>query len=407
MNKIAKNLEERGFINYFGLQRFGTGLVPTQAVGRAMFQQNWELACALILCPITTKATPSADSDAMAVDESDATTPAESSESKKSPQDTRKPFVVEDWKHDLVDHADLGRALENLPRGFAAERDLIRFFAKQPAESRDFLGAMISVRFFFSLLEFVQPFPFHFHYFFQITTGMLKLYVHAYQSWIWNQLASFRIKHLPFKPIIGDLVYDPENRIAQTSTDPTPSSNEPQIPPDELPGTSIHLLETESDCEKFSVDDVVLPIPGCYSKFPTHAVGQLAKKLLSDDQLELGKSGSFYSPFSPVLTLPGNYRHLIRRPTSVQAKVVTYSNDKLPLVHTDRDILAMRRAGQSEPFPPPPGIDEAGSHTAVILDFSLSRSTYATMCLRETMKTSTAKHDLKDQSESHANATAE
>ena len=31
-----------GFVNYFGLQRFGTGAVPTHAIGLAMLQRNWK-----------------------------------------------------------------------------------------------------------------------------------------------------------------------------------------------------------------------------------------------------------------------------------------------------------------------------------------------------------------------------
>ena len=32
------SLKNKGFINYFGLQRFGTGIVPTSDVGRAMIK---------------------------------------------------------------------------------------------------------------------------------------------------------------------------------------------------------------------------------------------------------------------------------------------------------------------------------------------------------------------------------
>lgn len=38
------SLNKNGFINYFGLQRFGSSaLVPTFAVGKAILMRNWKL----------------------------------------------------------------------------------------------------------------------------------------------------------------------------------------------------------------------------------------------------------------------------------------------------------------------------------------------------------------------------
>lgn len=34
VNDIMVSLSERGFINYFGMQRFGTSSIPTHHVGR-------------------------------------------------------------------------------------------------------------------------------------------------------------------------------------------------------------------------------------------------------------------------------------------------------------------------------------------------------------------------------------
>ena len=32
----CRSLQEKGFINYFGLQRFGTGVIPTYAIGKGI-----------------------------------------------------------------------------------------------------------------------------------------------------------------------------------------------------------------------------------------------------------------------------------------------------------------------------------------------------------------------------------
>ena len=46
-----ESLRERGFINYFGMQRFGTGTIMTHEVGRAILKLDFEEACDLILKP--------------------------------------------------------------------------------------------------------------------------------------------------------------------------------------------------------------------------------------------------------------------------------------------------------------------------------------------------------------------
>lgn len=44
-------LRNRGFINYYGMQRFGTSPIPTHAIGLALLQSNWALAAYMILRP--------------------------------------------------------------------------------------------------------------------------------------------------------------------------------------------------------------------------------------------------------------------------------------------------------------------------------------------------------------------
>jgi tRNA pseudouridine13 synthase len=44
-----ESLKANGFINYFGLQRFGTRSISTDTVGIAMLANNWAKACELIL----------------------------------------------------------------------------------------------------------------------------------------------------------------------------------------------------------------------------------------------------------------------------------------------------------------------------------------------------------------------
>nr|POE81984.1 pseudouridylate synthase 7 like [Quercus suber] len=47
----ADALGRLGFINYFGLQRFGSGSVPTHLIGAALFRGEWKAAVSMILDP--------------------------------------------------------------------------------------------------------------------------------------------------------------------------------------------------------------------------------------------------------------------------------------------------------------------------------------------------------------------
>lgn len=47
--KNIKNVEEHGFVNYFGMQRFGTFTVRTHHMGKEILRQNWREVIRLIL----------------------------------------------------------------------------------------------------------------------------------------------------------------------------------------------------------------------------------------------------------------------------------------------------------------------------------------------------------------------
>ncbi|KAG1347731.1 putative tRNA pseudouridine13 synthase [Cocos nucifera] len=51
IKEAADGLGRNGFINYYGLQRFGSGSVPTQLIGAALLRGEWKSAANLILDP--------------------------------------------------------------------------------------------------------------------------------------------------------------------------------------------------------------------------------------------------------------------------------------------------------------------------------------------------------------------
>uniref|UniRef100_A0A8C4HY22 TRUD domain-containing protein n=1 Tax=Dicentrarchus labrax TaxID=13489 RepID=A0A8C4HY22_DICLA len=51
VHQALTSLKQTGFINYYGMQRFGTTAVPTQQVGRAILRNDWKEVVDLILKP--------------------------------------------------------------------------------------------------------------------------------------------------------------------------------------------------------------------------------------------------------------------------------------------------------------------------------------------------------------------
>lgn len=80
-----------------------------------------------------------------------------------------------------------------------------------------------------------------------IPRNMRLMYLHAYQSYIWNKMTSKRVELFGFKPVLGDLVR--RNH----------SDKKEEI-----------LVLDEKNVNEYSIEHVVLPLPGHSVKYPNN-----------------------------------------------------------------------------------------------------------------------------------------
>ncbi|XP_056273537.1 pseudouridylate synthase 7 homolog [Pseudoliparis swirei] len=294
--QAMRSLKQTGFINYYGMQRFGTTAVPTQQVGKAILKNNWKEVVDLILKP-----RPGAE----------------------------KEFMIrcrEEW----AKTQDPEAALQKLPNKRCVEGQLLRGLSM------------------YGKKNIVTAFE-------MLPRNNRLMYVHSYQSVVWNTMVSRRIEAYGLKAAEGDLV---------------------------LKGSTAHVLSAE-EAESCSIHDVVMPLPGFDVIYPTHPVGKGYRELLSADGLDIDNMRHKVRDYS----LAGAYRRILIRPTDVSWEVIQYDDPRISLVHSDVEILENK---------PAPVFNKEGKYRALRMEFSLPPSTYATMAIREILKLDTS---IKKQTE--------
>ncbi|CAM0137074.1 multisubstrate pseudouridine synthase 7 [Umbelopsis sp. WA50703] len=304
IEESLKSLKNKGFINYYGMQRFGTGSIPTHAVGRCVLNGDWKLAIDYILMPRSTDRS--------------------------------------DWakaRRTWIDTHDAELALSFFPRQATLEISVLKQLKKNPT---DFARAFGS-----------------------IPRNMRLMYVHAYQSYVWNHAASERIRlYGADKVVVGDLVSLSNNLDIDEATQES-EDTKPLVK---------HV--TEEDLDKYTIFDVVLPQPGTKILYPNNEVLDVYKSIMKPDNIDPLNMNIPNQEYR----LPGAYRALMAKPSQLDWSFIRYDDPNKKLCQTDADLLK----GEAELT------SDEGPYLALRLNLSLSTSQYATMALREIMKQQTS-----------------
>ncbi|CAM9010385.1 hypothetical protein WICANDRAFT_78327 [Wickerhamomyces anomalus NRRL Y-366-8] len=333
ISKSLESLKTHGFINYYGMQRFGTFSVSTHTIGKEILLGNWKAAAELIL--------------------------------------SDQEFVLPDSKEARKiwsESKDVSKALELMPRKCVAEYTILKYLS---TEKKEDTGDYKDHSYFQAIMK--------------IPRNLRIMYGHAYQSYIWNSIASLRVDKYGLKVVAGDLIVE-EEAEKPVNTD---ESAETEIFEEDVRTDKYQrarpVTEEEAASGKFSIYDIVIPTPGFdinYPEIPDIKAGY--KELMEKDGLNPDDMVRKVKEFS----FAGSYRSLIGKAKNLDYQIRHYEEPAQQLVYTDLELLHKKQKGEEVEQVLP---DQGGSRVAIILKFQLEVSAYATMALREVMKADTSR----------------
>ncbi|KAI2469263.1 pseudouridine synthase [Annulohypoxylon bovei var. microspora] len=305
IDSALEQVNQNGFINYYGTQRFGTHRIGTQEIGMMILKEDFEGAVHALLSFDPDLIDPS-DTGSLAV-------------SRREDASRARACSV------FMDTGNAQEAFKYLPRRCHVESTLMRHLGKQ---SKDYLGALLS-----------------------ISRGMRTMYVHAFQSLVWNFAASKRWELFGRQVVKGDLVIiDSSQNDHQNAHDDeeTIHLGDSDSIAEDVRGLNAHALtEEEANSGKYSIFDVVLPSPGWDVVYPDNEIAQFYAEFMAREE-NGGLDPHNMLRRQKDFSLPGSYRKLMGKFIgTTTASVQTYSNDTDQLVPTDLDLIRSRKAKEA------------------------------------------------------------
>jgi len=337
LENAGKALMATGFINYFGMQRFGRSH-DTHEVGIAVLKGDFQAAIEIIM--------------------------REKNGESSFITEARKRWMNRFESIDVSKDEDAAREAESkcaraiqrdIGRFMVCEKSIVTTLSRQPRNYKRAFGS--------------------------IAKNMRSMFLHAYQSYLWNKVASHRIETGGSTEVrAGDLVLI-EDKPKGKGGGGTSG----------LRGKSVKLLEEEDVQEgKYNITDVVLPLAGNRIRYPGGSAGELFDELMKKDGIDKACFGRM-AALDREISLGGDYRKLVCKPSDVTWESLEYKDPVQPLLQTDLmkvngiDITASTLSENTAAE-----ISENETLFGMVVGFSLPPSAYATIALRELTKRPTS-----------------
>ena len=366
IESACNSLKKSGFLNYFGLQRFGRGgQVDSSRLGLEYIKNNLANVTALSLgLDLNTEAASKSEVSRLFSDE------------------------------------DLNEAMANFPPTYRTELGIIESLRKFPNDARRALNG--------------------------VPRTTRSLCAHAYQSSLFNKALSERITLYGVDGVVeGDIVsVHPPECVPCDVVDSDQGQGHEKEDGGKRTFHVRHVTKEDVECGTYTMEDVVLPLPGYDSLLPLNKVGDVYEEALAADGISLA---FFKDGASKDCRMSGTYRHILQVPIDFEWQLIKYAHPDEDLVTTELDahqehskimqdearvkrdarntVNAQRKESQDEgqvtaaqPVCGPvltPSFEsgtpttadvEAANRSAIRLDFTLRAGVYATMLIRELSK---------------------
>jgi len=374
-------LRENGTINYFGAQRFGnvssfasktenckeskeegngtTSTGTTHRIGALLLNGEFKRAIDLILQPKFTK---------------------------------NESLKIKQAKERYLKDQDAKEALKTFPRFMHIERAILEVKATKGREN-DLSGQLSA-----------------------IPSKMKRMYINAFQSYLWNKVASERVRRFGVNTVVvGDLVVikDDTGKTAKEIRKISDEAYDKGLKSEVLQKVKVVTAEDVAK-NAFDPSDVVLPVPGHAIEYPAWKIitdndeHEMDAKALflglakNEDGVDLEQTKHSVKEFS-ISSFPGDYRRLFLKPKDLRCEFIHYHDQKIDLVETEMDRIAKTTGrddrngnnNSNNKDDVPEEVKEVQKKfLAAKLTFSLGAGEYATMILRELTKGNAKEHSF-------------
>jgi len=308
--------KEYGFLNYFGMQRFGSYGLPTHAIGKLVLQGKFKEVVDLLCAP------------------------------------SRRQNNVDEALKEFRETGEVDTRLKSARGEYLAARSIalnLEAVRRREGKSPCSIDA-------YDAKEYISSFE-------AIPKHLRSLYIHAYQSFIFNQMVSKRVElYGADKVVVGDLVRKGDEFEME------------------------HATAEDIDAGKWTMEDVLLPMFGSKTKlYPKTEINRdLCASLLKNDDVYIDQMLQHAKKSAPS----GDYRKILIKPRGVEHSWIHYGDES-----KDADFISTELESVTERSDVKVPVETSWSlnrsRAAFAVRFYLRTSSYATMGFRELTKTPT------------------